>query len=809
MNKIKVALLALAVAIGLTFWLAPKIVYNSVTQALADHSWQLSCLDWRVSGWNRISIDEFCTKQEGISLSARSIHIKLDYYAYLANRFNAQHLVADVNIEQITATAVTVASLSSLNQGSSRDSSSNIQLGKLPNVAINRLQVELSELETSPFAQGFGLRFTQNGENNVVWVNALGHESHFAASSRLEGNQAVIDWRLDLPWITKQLLLLPGLPSQWQQFLQIGAGSLLGELSFDLRQPKQLTAQLTLQNMVAELQLPSLGTHPLQVKGDDMAWRLGLADGRLVAQSDAKNQVSLHNLATALAPYLAQSNIAGWQPTAPTPDIAYLDLPSKLNFDISSKTLTSTAITFAMAGQKVSTQEISVDIANTKLETALTGTHQLALVNEFKDTIAAGFSWQAGLSLATDKAQLSVAKLKMESTKLSQIAPASANISWSQTELTAVADVTLDGSSPQIQGNYQLHLADMQIPNITLGTVTSEGNFDLNANQLSSEHVISLNDGLVANMSTQGTLNNQKIIAELPETQLSELARLMNSLPDALAITGGSVQGNISTQLHNNGFGEAQVRAHLSGASASYQDYLLKDASTELKLAVSSDGTVNAEPSVLQIAEIFTGLPLQNIKASYQLAGNLASPEIQVQDLSGKLLQGSFLIPNLHYPLDQDQSFTLNLEALSLNDLVTIHGQEGIDISGTISGDIPVSFSGGSASVSNASFNADAPGTLKIKDNVAFINLKNSQESLAPALSLLENLDYTKLAGQADLRADGWLDIAVAIEGMNPEQEQPVVFNPTFSTNLYTTLKALRAGQVVTETLQKELENRR
>ncbi|MBK7728386.1 MAG: YdbH domain-containing protein [Gammaproteobacteria bacterium] len=78
---------------------------------------------------------------------------------------------------------------------------------------------------------------------------------------------------------------------------------------------------------------------------------------------------------------------------------------------------------------------------------------------------------------------------------------------------------------------------------------------------------------------------------------------------------------------------------------------------------------------------------------------------------------------------------------------------------------------------------------------------------LVTARKALSNLQFDAIEATLDYAADGKLSLQTALRGRNPELDatRPVHLNLTVETNLRTLLQGLRAGNRVTEWLDKRV----
>ena len=332
------------------------------------------------------------------------------------------------------------------------------------------------------------------------------------------------------------------------------------------------------------------------------------------------------------------------------------------------------------------------------------------------------------------------------------------------------------------------------------------GNYQLAPDNVQMDNTITLRDQVIASLKMSGELSSLHFDTQLESIGLTSLSPFVHGLPEALKVTQGTMSASASGKFEQGQIGPSQLEMSLNGVSGAWQNYVMSDLNTEFKGRMQSDGSIESTSNAMQIGNFFAGVDVSDISFDYGIESSsdgLPALNPVINNVKANLLSGLVKVDQPFYPLAKQGQLNLLVERVSVAELVALFNQQGLQVTGALSGSIPVSFSEGSVSVPQASLNSVQSGIIKISDNPAFTSLKNSQQNLASTLSLLENLQYSKLDTSLSLQPDGWLELAVKMQGMNVEKQQPINFNPTFSTNLYTGLKALRAGKDISEAIEQ------
>lgn len=289
----------------------------------------------------------------------------------------------------------------------------------------------------------------------------------------------------------------------------------------------------------------------------------------------------------------------------------------------------------------------------------------------------------------------------------------------------------------------------------------------------------------------------EQINLTLPPQNATRFTALARPLLPQLNFTQGKLGGKAEYNLSNETLsGELDI----TSLSLSYQDYQVKEINLAAQVSQHS-GNLHLTPARLDISSVDVGVAITDI------SGQLMADEqgLRIQDLSGSLLDGSFLLPRLQLS-EQPQQLTLHLKGLDAKQLASLGKDSGIEVRGRINVDVPIKLAGKQIEVQGGSLYNEGPAKLLIYDNQAFEDLLASQPTLAPSLSALKNLDISSVTSKVDLKPDGWLNLEMKIKGHNPGQKQDVNFNYTHEENLFTLLRALQLGDEVQKKVQEKIK---
>lgn len=336
-------------------------------------------------------------------------------------------------------------------------------------------------------------------------------------------------------------------------------------------------------------------------------------------------------------------------------------------------------------------------------------------------------------------------------------------------------------------------LASISSAAIKLGSIDiiHHINGDLTANNYTGNHEFTLPAGLLGNLFHENQ-NFNVLVPEQPVTYLNPL--LKQVLPDA-----NLVMGKLEFALNNENPSKNLIaNIKFDSVSLEYQDYQIVNAHMDESFSIDSSG-IQLNNGKITIEEINVGIPLTEVNASLSILNNVPKLDFaRAQIIGGEVALTDFWLDN------RKQILKLDIEDVDLKKLVELQNQDGIEVTGEISGNLPISWSSGFNNIDKGTLINDGPGKLKISNNEAFNAIKKQQKELA----FLENVEFSKLSSEVSLTDDGWLDLKIGINGVNPEKNQEINFNYTHKENIFTLFKSMRITNSVQNSIEKRLKQR-
>ena len=322
-------------------------------------------------------------------------------------------------------------------------------------------------------------------------------------------------------------------------------------------------------------------------------------------------------------------------------------------------------------------------------------------------------------------------------------------------------------------------------------SITSQVNF---SEGIRFEHDI---DVLDMNLSLRHELTDKEQPFELViiEQDLTGLQPVLEQMAPKLKIETGS------TSVVANG---DLVSQHIDfdlqfGASALFDTHYMSNASGKITGQLSS-GVINIPKTTVTIDEFRSGAVLTNITADLQAQDNQAwLSAITAEAFDGLLTADKVQLTQA------PQRIEAKAENLDLAILAKAGREAGVELTGRVSGELPIDVRDGKVSISEGRLYNLGSGMLSVSENASVNALKAQQPQLKTVIGLLDNLDIDTLNSEVSLTEDGWLTLGVNIKGENKSQAQPVNFNYTHHENIYTLFKALRLNDEISQQVEKAL----
>jgi hypothetical protein len=178
---------------------------------------------------------------------------------------------------------------------------------------------------------------------------------------------------------------------------------------------------------------------------------------------------------------------------------------------------------------------------------------------------------------------------------------------------------------------------------------------------------------------------------------------------------------------------------------------------------------------------------------------------LTITDVEMQLLGGQATFSPLSVELDQPTIvLDVVLKELDLAEILALEGED-IAGSGVLNGLLPLRFSAGKITMTDGRLTAEPPGgDIRLSPS---LSRATGQPGLDFALQALTNFSYSSLETVAQYAENGDLDLAVSLQGSNPEVEngRPILYNLNIHENVPVLLESLRVQDAITNRLERRV----
>ncbi len=229
--------------------------------------------------------------------------------------------------------------------------------------------------------------------------------------------------------------------------------------------------------------------------------------------------------------------------------------------------------------------------------------------------------------------------------------------------------------------------------------------------------------------------------------------------------SAGNLTAKIRIRLGDDGV-KAQGDVMLANLGGRFGPVAVSGVNGVVKLSSLSPPVIPAGQT-LAVKLLDVGLPLTDgtVRFGYGRNGRLAVDQAEWHWAGGLLRAEPFEFA----PAAPKGTVTLRAERVPLGSLLALAAVEGLEATGTVSGQLPVRLAKNSVHLDNGVLEADAPGTLRYdpKHPPSFLQGEEGSPT-ALLMGALTDFRYETLRATVDGEAGGELGVGIAIRGANP-----------------------------------------
>lgn len=215
----------------------------------------------------------------------------------------------------------------------------------------------------------------------------------------------------------------------------------------------------------------------------------------------------------------------------------------------------------------------------------------------------------------------------------------------------------------------------------------------------------------------------------------------------------------------------------------------------------------------LNLELLDVGFPIENIDVRFQLAPHPRTRQyiVQIEKFAADLLGGKARSEPFYLDFGREKNqFMMQLEGISLNDIMQLEQQEGLQGSGKLDGQVPIEITHAGIEVKQGQLSTRAPGgNIRYVPTEKVLLLAQRNESVKMVVDALSNFQYHVLDVTSDYQPDGDLILQVRLKGHNPDWQagQPIHLNLNLEENIPMLLRSLQLSDEITERVRKRYQN--
>ena len=293
---------------------------------------------------------------------------------------------------------------------------------------------------------------------------------------------------------------------------------------------------------------------------------------------------------------------------------------------------------------------------------------------------------------------------------------------------------------------------------------------------------------------------------------LEQLGRAMKRVtaawPQDLAVATGTAKVN-GIATWDGGLQQSRVDIRISKSGGRYQEAYFSGLNADLKLDLYPKFEGVAKKVSVKLIDI--GVPVSDLTAALRIQWPSKGKRavMTFSNLKASLLKGRVTGKRVRIDLNRrTHDFTLALQHIDIAEIVRMHGFEGLNATGKVSGTIPVRLDSNGVSVRKGRIRADKPGgAINYIPDEKGEAVKSASIKSEVLLNLLRDFRYDVLDAETEYKPDGQLLMKMQLKGKSPQQykERPVHLNLTLDQNILSLLKSLRSVNGVNERIDRKV----
>ena len=248
------------------------------------------------------------------------------------------------------------------------------------------------------------------------------------------------------------------------------------------------------------------------------------------------------------------------------------------------------------------------------------------------------------------------------------------------------------------------------------------------------------------------------------------------------------------------------LAASADALAGRYADIGFVGLSSRIDAHIDPQARITLKPARFDVALVDVGFPVEHI-------GGTATPDFEdtavaVRDLSMNLLGGTVTADPFRFDLDAESNrLTLRASGIQLPLMAGLADLEAVTISGSVSGEIPVTVRGNKVIIDGGRLENDPPGgVIRYRAGAAGAIVDDGSQ-LGVVTRTLRNFEFDSLSSAVNYSESGDLVLQMRLKGINPDVDptQPVILNLNVENNVPQMLRSLQATRSIEDVLERRL----
>ena len=265
------------------------------------------------------------------------------------------------------------------------------------------------------------------------------------------------------------------------------------------------------------------------------------------------------------------------------------------------------------------------------------------------------------------------------------------------------------------------------------------------------------------------------------------------------------IDAEVNWAVTDAGFAYTGTTLHsLDSLAGNYGDIGFVGLNSQTEATIDWQAGLSLSPTQFEVALIDVGFPVREMRGRF--AADIGSLAAEVETVSMTALGGVVTVDPFRYEHTVDSNqLMLRVKEIQLPLMVGLADLEAVEISGSVSGDIPVTLRNGKVIIDKGHLENDPPGGV-IRYG-AGANMVDDESQFGIVTRTLRNFEFDALTSEVSYTDSGDLKLQMRLTGTNPDVDpnQPVVLNLGVENNVPQMLRSLQATRSIEDILEERL----